>query len=287
MPEPTSETPSASSSAFSSSSSSVNSAIPSAPHAFSTARTHLIAFLVVGIAAGLLSGLFGVGGGTIIVPGLLLCGLGQRRASATSLAAMPLASLGGIISYAISGNVNWAMGVLVIIGSISGAVVGARLLQKLREKYLRWAFAVFVLIIIVQQFFAIPTRSSHVDIHIGSAIGMIPLGMVAGLLAALLGVGGGAVLVPGMSVLFGASDLVSRGTSLLAIMPGAISGTVSNLRAGLVDIRAAVAIGGTAVIMAPVGGYVASLLTPQWNQWCFLAFLVIILVKSVQSALKK
>lgn len=200
---------------------------------------------------------------------------------------MPLASLGGIISYVISGNVNWAMGVLVIIGSISGAVVGARLLQKLREKYLRWAFAVFVLIIIVQQFFAIPTRSSHVDIHIGSAIGMIALGMVAGLLAALLGVGGGAVLVPGMSVLFGASDLVSRGTSLLAIMPGAISGTVSNLRAGLVDIRAAVAIGGTAVIMAPVGGYVASLLTPQWNQWCFLAFLVIILVKSVQSALKK
>lgn len=200
---------------------------------------------------------------------------------------MPLASLGGIISYAISGNVNWAMGVLVIIGSISGAVVGARLLQKLREKYLRWAFAVFVLIIIVQQFFAIPTRSSHVDIHIGSAIGMIALGMVAGLLAALLGVGGGAVLVPGMSVLFGASDLVSRGTSLLAIMPGAISGTVSNLRAGLVDIRAAAAIGGTAVIMTPVGGYVASLLTPQWNQWCFLAFLVIILVKSVQSALKK
>ena len=216
-----------------------------------------------------------------------MCGLDQRRASATSLAAMPLASLGGIISYAISGNVNWAMGVLVIIGSISGAVVGARLLQKLREKYLRWAFAVFVLIIIVQQFFAIPTRSSHVDIHIGSAIGMIALGMVAGLLAALLGVGGGAVLVPGMSVLFGASDLVSRGTSLLAIMPGAISGTVSNLRAGLVDIRAAAAIGGTAVIMTPVGGYVASLLTPQWNQWCFLAFLVIILVKSVQSALKK
>lgn len=216
-----------------------------------------------------------------------MCGLDQRRASATSLAAMPLASLGGIISYAISGNVNWAMGVLVIIGSISGAVVGARLLQKLREKYLRWAFAVFVLIIIVQQFFAIPTRSSHVDIHIGSAIGVIALGMVAGLLAALLGVGGGAVLVPGMSVLFGASDLVSRGTSLLAIMPGAISGTVSNLRAGLVDIRAAAAIGGTAVIMTPVGGYVASLLTPQWNQWCFLAFLVIILVKSVQSALKR
>ncbi len=216
-----------------------------------------------------------------------MCGLDQRRASATSLAAMPLASLGGIISYAISGNVNWAMGVLVIIGSISGAVVGARLLQKLREKYLRWAFAVFVLIIIVQQFFAIPTRSSHVDIHIGSAIGMIALGMAAGLLAALLGVGGGAVLVPGMSVLFSASDLVSRGTSLLAIMPSAISGTVSNLRAGLVDIRAAAAIGGTAVIMTPVGGYVASLLTPQWNQWCFLAFLVIILVKSVQSALKK
>ncbi|MDK6981444.1 sulfite exporter TauE/SafE family protein, partial [Escherichia coli] len=107
--------------------------------------------------------------------------------------------------------------------------VGSKLLQKLSEKFLRWAFVVFLVGIVISQFFESPSRISHVTVTWLTGTGMVLLGIISGVLSALLGVGGGAVLVPGMSVVFGASDLVSRGTSLLAMMPGAISGTISNL----------------------------------------------------------
>ncbi|OZG53872.1 Sulfite exporter TauE/SafE [Alloscardovia macacae] len=250
------------------------------------ASTKFLLLALVGLAAGLLSGLFGVGGGTIMVPGLLLVGLSQREASATSLAAMPIAGLGGVVTYALAGNVHWGMGALVILGSISGALIGARLLRSLPEKLLRWAFVVFVFGIAVEQFFEVPSRVSSVSVNLPSAFGMVALGLVAGILSALLGVGGGAILVPGMSGLFGASDLVARGTSLLAIMPGAVSGTVANLKAGLVDVKAAGLIGAVALVSTPLGGLLAAFLSPQVNQWVFMSFLVLLIVKSIRDALK-
>lgn len=250
-----------------------------------TTRSILL-LLAIGIAVGIFSGLFGVGGGTVMVPGLLLYGLTQRQASATSLAAMPLASLGGIISYAFGGHVNWSMGALVIIGTITGAWVGSKLLQKLSEKFLRWAFVMFLIGIVISQFFESPSRISHVTVTWLTGTGMVLLGIISGVLSALLGVGGGAVLVPSMSVVFGASDLVSRGTSLLAMMPGAISGTISNLKVNLVDLKAAGIIGVVAMLVTRAGARLAAFLTPTINLWVFNFFLLLVLVKSVLSALK-
>ena len=226
----------------------------------------ILLLLAIGIAVGM-------GGGTVMVPGLLLYGLTQRQASATSLAAMPLASLGGIISYAFGGHVNWAMGALVIIGTITGAWVGSKLLQKLSEKFLRWAFVVFLVGIVISQFFESPSRISHVTVTWLTGTGMVLLGIISGVLSALLGVGGGAVLVPGMSV-------------LLAMMPGAISGTISNLKANLVDLKAAGIIGVVAMLVTPAGARLAAFLTPTINLWVFNFFLLLVLVKSVLSALK-
>ncbi|WP_418969076.1 sulfite exporter TauE/SafE family protein [Alloscardovia omnicolens] len=250
-----------------------------------TVRSFIL-LILIGVAVGVFSGLFGVGGGTVMVPGLMLYGLSQREASATSLAAMPLASLGGVVSYALDGHVNWIMGALIVIGTVCGSLIGSQLLQKLSEKFLRWAFVVFLVVIIVQQFLTVPTRVSHVNFSVLSAVGMIALGLVSGMLSALLGVGGGAILVPGMSALFGASDLVSRGTSLLAMMPGAVSATISNMKARLVDVKAAGLIGVLAMLITPAGAALASYFTPQVNVWVFNVFLALVFVKSVMSALK-
>ena len=181
---------------------------------------------------------------------------------------------------------HWQVWALVIIGTITGAWVGSKLLQKLSEKFLRWAFVVFLVGIVISQFFESPSRISHVTVTWLTGTGMVLLGIISGVLSALLGVGGGAVLVPGMSVVFGASDLVSRGTSLLAMMPGAISGTISNLKANLVDLKAAGIIGVVAMLVTPAGARLAAFLTPTINLWVFNFFLLLVLVKSVLSALK-
>ena len=94
--------------------------------------------VVVGVAAGLLSGLFGIGGGTVIVPALVLVGLTQRQAAATSLAAIVPTSISGVVSYAMGGDVDWVAALLLACGMVIGSQIGSWLLSRLPEMFLRW-----------------------------------------------------------------------------------------------------------------------------------------------------
>src|SRR3546814_4941448 len=79
----------------------------------------------VRLLAGLLSGLFGVGGGTVIVPLLvLLLGFDQRRAAGTSLAAIVPTATVGVISYAVSGSVAWIPAIILAATAVLGAQIG-------------------------------------------------------------------------------------------------------------------------------------------------------------------
>jgi uncharacterized membrane protein YfcA len=91
----------------------------------------VLACIGVGLAAGLLSGLFGVGGGTVIVPMLvLILAYGQKLASGTSLAAIVPTAAVGVISYAVHDSVAWIPAVILAVGSVAGAQIGTWLLQS-------------------------------------------------------------------------------------------------------------------------------------------------------------
>ena len=95
----------------------------------------------IGLAAGLLSGLFGVGGGTVIVPLLvLLLGFDQRLAAGTSLAAIVPTATVGVISYAVHGSVAWIPGLILAAGAVVGAQIGTWLLPRISQTVLRWGF---------------------------------------------------------------------------------------------------------------------------------------------------
>ncbi len=86
----------------------------------------------IGLIAGLLSGLFGVGGGTVIVPLLVLVlGFDQRIAAGTSLAAIVPTATVGVISYAIHDSVAWIPALLLAAGAVVGAQLGTWLLPRL------------------------------------------------------------------------------------------------------------------------------------------------------------
>lgn len=103
--------------------------------------------IVIGLGAGVVAGLFGVGGGAIVVPGLVLwIAISQREASGTSIAAIEVAALTALISFGISGNVNWTAALFVFVGSAVGAVFGARLTTRVPERTLTAVFAMVVLI---------------------------------------------------------------------------------------------------------------------------------------------
>nr|WP_279324748.1 sulfite exporter TauE/SafE family protein [Bifidobacterium felsineum] len=246
----------------------------------------LIIMAVVGVAVGVLSGMFGIGGGTVIVPALVWLGLTQRHAAATSMMAIVPTAVSGVISYAVEGDVDWIVAAIVFAGMLVGGQIGSWLLSKLPEVVLRWAFVLFLLFVIVNQAMSNPSRDSHIVLHAGTVIGLVAFGVIAGILAGLLGIGGGAICVPALSILFGASDLIARGTSLLAMFPNAITTSVANVRRHMVHVKAALIIGVVAALTAPLGTWIASAVTPRTGAILFTAYLCVLLVRSFWVALK-
>jgi uncharacterized membrane protein YfcA len=113
------------------------------------------AFVLLGIgsAGGLLAGLFGVGGGIVMVPLLVIvCGFSQHRAHAMSLAGIvPIAAVGAI-AFALQGQVDAGVAGLLAAGSLVGAPLGARILDRTPEARLRIAFGILILGVAVSLF---------------------------------------------------------------------------------------------------------------------------------------
>jgi uncharacterized protein len=241
----------------------------------------------IGLLAGLMSGLFGVGGGTVIVPLLVLVlGFDQRFAAGTSLAAIVPTATVGVISYAIHGSVAWIPALILAAGAVVGAQIGTWLLPRVSLTVLRWAFVGFLAAVIVSLFIVIPSRDAGLPITVITVVGFIVLGVVTGILAGLLGVGGGIIVVPALMVLFGASDLIAKGTSLLMMIPTAVSGTIGNVRRHNVDLLAAALIGVAACTTTALGAWIATLIDPFTANVLFAIFLVVIAFQMAMRALR-
>ncbi len=247
----------------------------------------VLACIGVGLAAGLLSGLFGVGGGTVIVPMLvLLLRFDQRLAAGTSLAAIvPTASV-GVVSYALHGSVAWIPALILAAGAVVGAQIGSWLLARIPQK--RAALGVRGLPRRRDRdvFIVVPSRDAALDLTVASGIGLAVLGLFTGVMAGLRGVGGGVIVVPALIFLFGTSDLIAKGTSLLMMIPTAISGTVGNVKRRNVDLVAAALVGVAACTTTALGAWIATLLSPLVANILFACFLTFIAAQMAVRAVR-
>ena len=113
----------------------------------SLSRKQLLQGAAIGLVAGLASGYVGVGGGFIMVPLMLsIIGIPMRKASGTSLIAVMILAVPGVIEQGIIGNINYLAGIAIVIGTIPGAVIGARLVTKVPERTLRLLFGCFLIV---------------------------------------------------------------------------------------------------------------------------------------------
>ena len=104
--------------------------------------------VVIGLVAGLFSALFGVGGGIVIVPLLILAvRFGERPAMATSLAAVCLIALVGAVTYSIHGEVKPVAAAVVGLPAVLGAVAGTAFQQRLANRTLSLAFAALLAVV--------------------------------------------------------------------------------------------------------------------------------------------
>ena len=244
-----------------------------------------VALVLLGAAVGVASGLFGIGGGILIVPALVyLLGWNQRLAAGTSLLALVLPAITGVIAYALSGHVNVLLALILAIGSMIGAPIGTWLLARLPKRALQWSFIAFLVVVIALMLVVIPNRDAAVHIDWVSGPLLWIVGVVAGVLSGLLGIGGGVVVVPALVIGFGASDLIAKGTSLLMIIGTSISGTISNVKRKNVDPPAAAVIGVAAAAGSPFGAWISQALDPFTANLVFAAFLVFVIVRMAVDA---
>jgi len=225
---------------------------------------HTAVTLGIGFVSGVLSGMFGIGGGIITTPALrLILGAPALIAVGTPLPVIIPAAITGAISYARRGLADVRTGVTIGLVGSGFAVAGALLATRAGGRIVLVATAVLILYVAVDMVLqtvrppasveAVSVGSAPVEATEGSAAadassphgrdrnigGLALLGAVTGLYSGFLGLGGGFVLVPMLSRWFRFPVKRAIGTSLVAVGLLAIPGTISHYLLGNVDVRAA------------------------------------------------
>ena len=248
----------------------------------------VIALVIVGLVGGLLSGAFGVGGGIVMVPLLIwLVGLDQRRASATSLVAIIPTSMAGSITYLAHGSVLPLVALIIAVGGIAGSLVGSKLLRTLPLAWLRWLFFALLVVVAVRLFFEVPERGTGLELTGAAIAGLVALGLVMGIASGLFGIGGGIIMVPVLVAVFGVSDLVAKGTSLLAIIPTALTGSIANVRAKLIGVGDGVIVGAAATVASFGGVALAFLMSKQVSAILFAVLILAVVAQLTVRAIRE
>ena len=239
--------------------------------------------VVIGLLAGVLAGMFGVGGGFLMVPLYISwLGLEQRKSHATSLAAIVPIALAGALGYTTQNSVDFSAAIALLVGSVFGALYGVKLLGQVPLKFLQFGFATLLYLSAIR---LIWSSNPHQLLDGWASITLlIAVGFFAGVMAGLFGVGGGLVMVPALIIAAGMNSIIARGTSLVVIVGSGLSGTWSNLRKKNIEISYAL-LSGIAGIPSTFLGVFLSHQVPQRIALILFAFILIaIATQQVQKA---
>lgn len=217
----------------------------------------------------------------------LLLGFDLKRASATSLIVIVITATAGVFGFAFHDGVVWIPALILSLGSVVGSYVGARLLSYIPSVYLMWGFAALLVALAVRLMLdADEQGSGDVATSWPALFGMLALGLGAGLLSGLLGVGGGILVVPLLVIAFGLTNVEAKGTSLVMMIPAGISGTIVNLQDKRVDLRAGVTIGIIAACVSYAGVAVAVIMPSTLSNVLFALLMLYTAVQFIIRALR-
>jgi uncharacterized membrane protein YfcA len=263
--------------------------------------------LILGAAVGFLSGVFGVGGGFLLTPLLIFIGVPPTVAVASSANQLVGASVSGALAHWRRGNVDFKMGLILLVGGIAGSVLGVWLFGVLRRigqielvidlSYILLLGTLGTLMLIEGTRAALRRRRpgagrrklhQHTWVHglplkmrfrrsklYISALLPLGLGFGIGILSAIMGVGGGFVMIPAMIYMLGMPTSVVPGTSLFQII--FVAATVTILQATnnrTVDLVLALVLLLGGVVGAQIGSRVGSRMRGEYLR-ILLAVLVI------------
>lgn len=255
----------------------------------STSPASVVRDLVIGLIIGVFSGLFGLGGGVILVPLLvLLFRVEQKRAQATSLVVVAIAAVSGAVSYSVGASVVWPAVPFLIGGGLVGVWLGTILVLRVAVRWLQIALAI-VMVIAAVRLVIVSLEGADTgvpELGVGVALGHLATGFIMGLFSSMLGVGGGVVVVPILVTVFGFSQQLAQGSSLVVIVPLALLGAWRLTKSGFTQWGEGLRMGVAAAVGAVGGAVLALVIASQALQIGFAAVLVFAATQLVRKALR-
>jgi len=231
---------------------------------------------LIGLAAGFFGGLFGLGGGVIMVPLMVgILKIGQHKAHGTSLVALIFTGIAGTITYAFKGSVDIMASALLASTAIFTARAGAHFAHALPEWKLKRYFGGFM--ILVTLLLLLKPYLTSID---GSVSGwekiviLLLTGIFTGFLSGMMGVGGGTLMVPSMVLLAGIAQHTAQGSSLLAMIPAGGVGAYTHWRLGNVNAGILTGLIPGILIGTYMGGSFAYILSESVLRILFAAMLI-------------
>jgi uncharacterized protein len=269
----------------------------------------IFVIVLLGGAVGMLSGMFGVGGGFLTTPLLIFYGIPPMVAAASASTQVTGASVSGVFAHMKRGGVDFRMGAVLVVGGLLGTLFGAALFRVL-EAWGQIDTVINILYVVMlggiggmmmreslQAVIATregrplpPAKRRHHPLVVNlpwrwrfyrsglyiSPLAPLLLGFITGIMTMLLGVGGGFIMVPAMLYILGMSANVVVGTSLFQILFVTMSSTmVHSLTTKAVDIVLAVFLLIGSVTGAQIGARIAQRMKPEYLR-LFLASIVLL-----------
>ncbi|PPR47290.1 MAG: hypothetical protein CFH19_00539 [Alphaproteobacteria bacterium MarineAlpha5_Bin9] len=277
-------------------------------------NVNVIVIILIGMLVGGLSGLFGVGGGFLMTPLLIFLGIPPAVAVGTEAPHVLAASVSGVIAHWRKKNVDFKMGTVLLIGGVIGSTVGVNIFKLIRiygqiDFVIQLLFVIFLGLIGFSMAFESArttirkyktTSNIRTKLHQHSWIHGLPLkarfhrsklyisiipplfiGFIVGNLSALMGIGGGFIIIPAMVYILGMSTNVVVGTSLFQIIFVTANSTIfQSYLNQTVDIVLAILmiIGG--VVGAQIGARIGNNLKGEYLRG-FLALLVLMVCTKI------
>lgn len=240
-----------------------------------------VLLFVLGIFTGTLSGLLGIGGGLLMVPALTVFGVPLVQATATSLVGVFLSAVSGSVRNFSTGDLNWRRSLLLALSGIVTAQVGAWWGDRISDTMLSLAFAALLGITIYMMDLRrqLAQKTSEVpSVPHNLTVPTLGIGLLAGLLSGLFGVGGGVVMVPLQMLFLGESIKAAVRTSLGAIVAIAVSGLLQHTLNNNVLWIPGLCLGLGGIVGAQMGTRLLPKLRDRTVNYLFRAFLIILAI---------
>jgi uncharacterized protein len=272
-----------------------------------------LVIVLLGGAVGLLSGMFGVGGGFLTTPLLILYGIPPTVAAASAATQVTGASVSGVLAHWQRDGVDLRMGAVLVAGGFAGSIAGAGALRFLQSQGQSDTVIAILYVLLLgsigslmardawtaikarQQGLAPPARNRRHHPLVAnlplrwrfyasglyiSPLAPLALGFATGMLTVILGVGGGFIMVPAMIYLLGMATRVVVGTSLFQILfVTAITTMVHALTTYAVDIVLAALLLIGSVVGAQFGARLASRLPPDWLRLMLASIVLLVALR--------